>query len=258
MSAFDTLSQTYDVSFTHRQLGIWMRDLVRRKITFQSGDSVLELGCGTGEDALWMASQGITVTATDASLGMLAQARQKAANASVEWLHLDMNALDESTLNHQFDGVFSNFGAVNCAADRPALARWLAARVRLGGKLSLVIMNTVCPWEIAYYLFKLKPAEAFRRFKNGLDVRLDETSSVRVWYPTPRRMIQDFAPHFKHTRTISVGTFLPPTYLDAFVERHLKLFARFEKLDRQFGGMFPLTWLNDHYLIEFERCGQDS
>ncbi|PJF21381.1 MAG: hypothetical protein CUN56_11400 [Phototrophicales bacterium] len=258
MPAFDSLAQSYDETFTYRQLGIWLRELVRSHIPFQPGDSILEIGCGTGEDALWMASQQLNVTATDASPAMLAQAQAKAADTPIQWEILDINTLDNSLLMYQFDGVFSNFGAINCAENRPLLAQWLSQRVRLGGKLIFVVMNTICPWEIAYYLLKLKPAQAFRRFKNGLTVYLDQTSTIRVWYPSPCRIIQDFRPYFKHRRTVGIGTLLPPTYLDAQVSRYPKLFAYFKQFDQRFGAVFPLTWLNDHYLIEFERCGHVS
>ena len=35
--------------------------------TFTPGQHILELACGTGEDALWLAQRGIQVTATDGS-----------------------------------------------------------------------------------------------------------------------------------------------------------------------------------------------
>src|SRR5262245_22666575 len=38
---------------------------------------VLDLGCGTGRHALWLAEQGANVTAVDFSEGMLDEARRK-------------------------------------------------------------------------------------------------------------------------------------------------------------------------------------
>ena len=43
-----------------------------------SGLAVLDLGCGTGRHALWMAAAGAIVTAVDFSAGMLTQAQAKA------------------------------------------------------------------------------------------------------------------------------------------------------------------------------------
>jgi len=59
----------------------------------------LELGCGTGTNAIYLAQQGFTVTATDIASLAIDQAREKAAAAGVEMtLHaadlLDLPALD--------------------------------------------------------------------------------------------------------------------------------------------------------------------
>jgi malonyl-CoA O-methyltransferase len=50
------------------------------------GLAVLDLGCGTGRHALWMAAAGATVTAVDFSEGMLAEARRKPGAARVRFV----------------------------------------------------------------------------------------------------------------------------------------------------------------------------
>ena len=49
-----------------------LQALLRARIT--PGDHVLELGCGTGRDARFLASIGAKVLATDGSAGMLREA----------------------------------------------------------------------------------------------------------------------------------------------------------------------------------------
>jgi ubiquinone/menaquinone biosynthesis C-methylase UbiE len=76
--AFDSLAPTYDQDFTASRVARYLRGRVHARLSrhFHAGDHVLELGCGTGEDALYLASQGIHVTATDARQ-MLEMARAK-------------------------------------------------------------------------------------------------------------------------------------------------------------------------------------
>jgi ubiquinone/menaquinone biosynthesis C-methylase UbiE len=50
---------------------------VRAQIGDPSGLAVLDVGCGTGRHALWMAEHGATVTGVDFSNGMLEQLRAK-------------------------------------------------------------------------------------------------------------------------------------------------------------------------------------
>lgn len=71
--------------------------------------NALDLGCGTGRHALWLASEGATVTALDFSEGMLDQARKKPGAERVRFiahdLHTPLPFAAEST--NQFDLVVS-------------------------------------------------------------------------------------------------------------------------------------------------------
>lgn len=285
--AFDAAAPTYDTEFTHTPLALWLRDMVWSCLPFQPGDHVLEIGCGTGEDALWMAQRGIFVTATDASPAMLAETERKIAAAGVgdrvKFAPLDMNQIGLTTppqplspvdrregLTHiprammlpsptsgdgdgVFDGIFSNFGVLNCAANRPALAAWLAQHIHRGGKAVLVIMNPLCPWEIVWHLAHGQVKTAFRRLKSGGMAHAGGGQMVQVWYPSPGRLRREFAPFFRPVQTIGIGALLPPSYLGYLVARYPKTFERAAVLDGRIGRIFPFTVLNDHYLIVMER-----
>ncbi|MFN8181110.1 MAG: methyltransferase domain-containing protein [Bacteroidia bacterium] len=97
---FDAVAQAYDQQFTRSATGRLQRERVHRFIEtmplLKKPARVLELNCGTGEDALWLARKGHQVTATDNSAGMLDAAREKFRNAdplhgSVRFLHYDLN-----------------------------------------------------------------------------------------------------------------------------------------------------------------------
>ena len=68
-SAFDELAQAYDSTFSGSVLGRLLRERVwwRLDSAFGAGQRVLDVGCGTGEDAMHLASRGVHVVATDAS-----------------------------------------------------------------------------------------------------------------------------------------------------------------------------------------------
>ena len=55
------------------------------------GLAVLDLGCGTGRHALWMAAAGAVVTGVDFSPGMLAEARAKGGAGAVRFLRGDLH-----------------------------------------------------------------------------------------------------------------------------------------------------------------------
>lgn len=62
------------------------------------GRRVLEMGCGTGASARWLAGRGINTTAVDLSAEMLAQARASidARGLGLTWKRGDIRALDNS------------------------------------------------------------------------------------------------------------------------------------------------------------------
>jgi malonyl-CoA O-methyltransferase len=63
---------------------------MRAQVGSVRGLAVLDLGCGTGRHALWLARAGAVVTALDISEGMLAQARLKPGAEAVQFVHHDL------------------------------------------------------------------------------------------------------------------------------------------------------------------------
>jgi malonyl-CoA O-methyltransferase len=64
---------------------------VREAVGDVRGLTVLDLGCGTGRHALWLAVAGAVVTAVDFSEGMLREARRKPGAAAIRFLVHDLH-----------------------------------------------------------------------------------------------------------------------------------------------------------------------
>ena len=129
-AVFDTLAGSYDTAFTDTALGRLLRQDAWHWLdgSFRAGDRVLDLGCGTGEDAIHLAARGVTVVATDVSEEMLDVASAKAQAAGsrdlVKFARVDLEADDlgaRLAALGPFDGAYSDFGAVNALSDR---RRW--------------------------------------------------------------------------------------------------------------------------------------
>ncbi|MBO0730042.1 MAG: class I SAM-dependent methyltransferase [Acidimicrobiaceae bacterium] len=97
----------------------------------------LDVGCGEGADAIWLALRGWTVTAIDISDVAVSRARDAAerAGVAVEWLCGD--ALRTSFPAGAFDLVSMQYPALPKAAGEPAM-RALLETVRPGGLLLAV------------------------------------------------------------------------------------------------------------------------
>lgn len=260
LAPFDTEAATYDAGFTDTRLGRWLRDMVQARLAdaFPSGSRVLELGCGTGEDAVCLARRGVGVVATDAAPHMVQVTAAKAAGAGVaeRVMPLALRAEDVGALvgsGRPFDGAFSNFGALNCVADLGGVARALARLIRPGGRVLLTLMGPMCAWEMAWYLGHGQPRIALRRLRPGGVTTTIGGRRLAVYYPTPAAAARAFAPAFRVTRAQAIGALLPPSTLSHLVDRWPDAFARVATWDQRLAASRLLVALSDHYLLEMRR-----
>jgi SAM-dependent methyltransferase len=100
--------------------------------------SALDLGCGEGADALWLASRGWRVTALDVSAVALeraaAHAREAGQDGSIEWVQQDLASW---VPDRQYELVSAQFLHSTLLPWQQAL-QLAAAAVRTGGTLLVV------------------------------------------------------------------------------------------------------------------------
>jgi SAM-dependent methyltransferase len=264
LRAFDAVADRFDERFTPWQSVAAQRRAVRRELlaTFPAGASLLELGGGTGEDALFLAAEGRRVLVTDGAPSMVDRTREKAAARGLsERVRAERVAIEElpglarrraAAGEPPFDGVFSNFAAFNCVADPAAAARALAPLVKPGAHALLVVFGPVSPGETLALLLRGERRAAFRRFARGpVPARLGG-HEFTVTYPSRRSLARAFAPHFALRRTVGIGIFVPPSSAEPAISGWPRLLAALEALDRV--AARPLAFLGDHVLLDFVRA----
>ena len=258
--SFDIAALTYDEDFTDSLTGKLQRSRVWQyldPLLSAAPMHVLELNCGTGEDALHIAQRGHCVTATDISENMLSAARHKVSNgglsAKVRFQKADLTQLNELNQEGSYDLIFSNFGGVNCVSPEAmeALAQEAGKLLKPGGKLVMVIMPRFCLWETLYFLLKGKPKDAFRRRK---DFSMANVSGemVKTWYYSSQQVKRRFKAYFKSTRVKPVGLFGPPSYLEALMRRNKLLFQLMSVLENSLASFGWQSNMADHFYLEME------
>jgi len=257
-TAFDSIAESYDETFTSSVIGRAQREQVWHELatTFKDGDHVLELNCGTGEDALFMARRGVSVLACDVSGAMIRIARQRrATEAPGSPVRFEQLANEEVHLLEPqafFDGVFSNFSGLNCVADLRGVVQHISQRLPMGAPALLCMSTRVCAWETLWYLARGKPRRAFRRWSGKATAKVNGRE-LQVHYPTVRELRRLFAPWFALRSYAGVGVFVPPSYVGAWAERHGSMLQVLSRMDRMFGRRVGLRVLGDHILLRFER-----
>lgn len=224
----------------------------------------LDLNCGTGTDALWLARQGYQVLATDVSPKMVAVTRAKllAAGLSEQAQAVALDLRDLSAASLQQAGlteppalVLSNFGGLNCLSptDLQGFGGKLPDVLAPGGHFVAVVMGRFCWQESLYFLWKGRWRTAFRRLRRGaVEARLDERTTVPTWYYSPQEFCR-FFPNLEVKMLRPVGFWLPPSYLDAAFRRWPRLLRGLNWAEQKCGRLAVLAWASDHFLVCFRR-----
>jgi cyclopropane fatty-acyl-phospholipid synthase-like methyltransferase len=158
--------------------------------------AVLDVGCGTGENALLLAGRGHPVVGVDSAPSAVARARQKAAERGLEVPFLVVDALDLGALKQRFEtvldcGLFHVFDD----AERKRYAGSLGAAVGSGGQVHLLCFSDeeppgpgprrIAEWDIkdtfrgVFVLSRIRPARFSTRTHEG---------GAKAWLATLTRL----------------------------------------------------------------------
>jgi SAM-dependent methyltransferase len=257
-AAFDGVAEAYKGPLGNNRLVQQMRVMLWREVcrVAAPGTRLLDLGCGTGHDAVYFARQDYSVTAIDWSSGMVAQTRRNADAAGlgerVRTAHLGIQELDRIR-EKGFGCIYSDLGALNCVNDLAAVADWSANILQPGGALVFSVIGRYCPWELAYYSLRGNFSRMRVRFARGeVPVGLN---GGKVWtqYYSPAEFFRPFSASFAWRRCRALSLFAPPPYLLAGFERHPRLLGALGWLDNQLGGLPLLNRAGDHFLLVMTR-----
>jgi len=255
-TAFSRQSSFFDSIEDHNEILQWMRIQVHEHCLrhFKTGDRILELNCGTGIDAVFFAEQGMKVHATDISDGMLTELRKKISEKGLEeriTTHQCSFTELQQVGDKKFDGIFSDFGGLNCVQEIDKVIAQFKNLLKPGGVATLVIMPPVCPWELLL-AFKGNFKTAFRRLKkNGAPSHL-EGETFMSYYFSPSEIIKAFGSEYQKIELQGLGCFVPPPYLENFPKKNPSSFNRLKKLDEKYGHTFPFNSWADHFILTMQ------
>ena len=253
--AFDSVAADYDGPRGNNALIQDMRSEMWRWLdaTFAPGSRLIDVGCGTGLDAIRMAQLGHHVTAIDWSPQMARRTSDRAAGERltdrVRTIAMGAHELHRLDGEGIYDGAYSNLGPLNCVPSLAEVSRECARLLKPGGALVFTVIGRICPWEIAHYLRRQQWARVKVRYvRNFVPVGMNK-HTVWTHYYGPREFYRAFERHFTLAHYRGLCVFAPPPYLTGLREDYPRIYDRLWRLDRRLSGWPLLRSMGDHFLM---------
>jgi ubiquinone/menaquinone biosynthesis C-methylase UbiE len=189
----------YRIGFTPwdgHPLAARLRELVEGEAALPKGKA-LDIGCGTGDTAIYLARHGWDVTAADFVESALERARRKTRNAGVHvrYLRADVTRLGEYDVGNGFDLVTDN-GLLHGLSDeaRDAYVREVGPRVVAGGRLLILAFGERerrGPRGIGRAEVERRFADGWELLATGIDAAATDDSDDPLYFYDLRRSVSD-------------------------------------------------------------------
>jgi len=257
--AFSKQAPIFDQLYSNNIIVQYKRQRVRDHVLqfIKPNSKILELNAGTGDDAIWFASQGHSVHATDISKAMQEKLVQKVTRAVLAskisneiCSFTDLNKLNEKG---PYDLVFSNFAGLNCTGELDKVLNSFAQLLNPGGVVTLVILPKFCLWESMMFL-KGEFKTAFRRFFSSKGVKATvEGEQFTCWYYNPSYVIRSMKKEYEVLSVEGLCTIVPPSYLENFPNKRPSLFNWLKKKEDKLKSAWPWKNIGDYYIISLRK-----
>jgi len=260
-NAFDSASEEYDVTISRNFINtlIRQRSLEALYRLLRKDDVVLEIGAGTGAEAVQVARRVARVVATDISPSMVDLLRRKAAarRMSEKMDAARVAAADISEVKNILPGgrvrvVYSFNGALNCEPRLAEFAAELASLVVPGGYFVCSVRNTLCLAEILTYAALLRYSGMVKRKIQPMMVSVGEADIPSTYYSVGG-FLGFFRRDFEVESIIGLPAILPPAYLNDYYVRARRVLRVLEEADKTLGSAFPFNRLGDQSLFVLRR-----
>jgi 2-polyprenyl-3-methyl-5-hydroxy-6-metoxy-1,4-benzoquinol methylase len=157
---------------------------------------ILDMGCGTGENALYLAARGLRVWGLDFAPRAIKKAKEKAKQRGVDVEFVTDNALEAGKLTRAFDTVIDSglFHTFNLDL-QPDYVATLARLVRPGGRVFVMCFSENQPGTFGPR--RITQAEIRHAFREGWSVRdihaarfegNTENGAAQAWLATIERL----------------------------------------------------------------------
>ena len=263
---YDLISETYDHVEAANWVGRRLREHMQAALfrTFRPGQRVLEIGSGTGIEALALAQRGVDVVATDLSEDMVLLLRRKADSldlrnlASRRLAAHEIGSLAAEFGDASFDGAYSHGGVLNMDPRIEEVSAGLTRLLRPGARFLSTVVNQTSLFEAVFYPLVGKPRKGYRRLGHDVPIPITRHEAYRKYvvptrFYSPHAFVRILGDSFALRRLEGLQILLPPWNLSDYLDR-LGPFARaVEAIEDRLADKRPFNSWGSIFLAELER-----
>lgn len=249
--AYTTIASDYDRLM---EGDAWMRPVLwdRYLHLFSAREHVLDVGCGTGSDAIFLAQNNRRVTGIDISPGMIDQlqtrAEQNGLGDQVNARVLDLTDL-RVLLPQRFAGIISAFGGLNTVLDLRAFATDAAYLLEPRGRLFIHMINRFSIWEWYSLVQQGQLGQAMALRNRTTRTITIGGKPIRHYLPYPQKIYsQFFKTYFELNATYALGFIRAPGAL-----ADPDTVERVEKLEKRWRSRWPFRNWGRFFVLEMTR-----
>jgi SAM-dependent methyltransferase len=261
--AFDRLASDYD-ALAGGEIFTLLRARTHASFArrFPAGARVLEIGCGTGLDTAFLAARGVRDVACDPSEEMVSRSLRRMSHQGLDTRAIVLpcglsdlaSFLDALAEPAGFDGIVSNFGALNCVECLAPLGALARRYLRPGGTVCLGLMARVCALEVLYFTALRRTDLARGRLGNGAIAVSVAGVDVPTFYHRIRDVRRALGPELVLRAIEGVGVAIPPPYLESrWQQLSRPVRGAVAQLDSVLASWPPFNRVGDHVLLQFEK-----
>lgn len=253
-ASWDCIAKTYDLLEQEPAFRVVRQESLRRLLsTFRQGKIILDIGCGTGTEAIALAKNGVTVVAIDSSKAMIDQAlakkkKEKLTNVFFYNLHSqEISRIAAISGYHSFDGGYATFGSLNGEPNLERFARDLRDLLHPGSFFLAGFINKYCLSEMVVHAI-LRPSRVFRRSSPFMKMSVGGQECMIRLYSV--REIKKCFTGFKVKTIKALPVVVPPPHISKNLPEDI--LEALMLLDRGVSGLWPLNRLGDHIIVMIE------
>ena len=224
---------------------------------------VLDIGCGTGREALELAALGKRVVACDPSRESLAILGRKAAarglSHNIRTFALPASGIDVLRSEfgpHAFDGAYSSF-ALSYERSLDRIPDTVRSLLQPRSPFLCSLYNRLCLTEILLMAPLIVPRRALKRLEGATPLPVDRFEVI-IRSSTPSMVRRTFDPAFVLEACWGIPAIVPPNYLGRLLLLSGSFRPAWEELDLRINGRWPFKHLGSHTAYLFRSRPEPS